>query len=209
MKDTRRPLVLECSEGALILDYKQPNSHHQSYHLHGKTTNIPEQACGGNGKISVVELLRRATAHPRDCGLKLRSCCIKSLHSMRATSAKCKSHRIWFCNKRSTQGLVQDKHPLIHFNGHTICNSATYFEAPRSFLVGSSQVNATGIASQALLMVVIVLELGRGLCLRARVEEGAGGLYGHGVDGAVYNLRTRVTATPITTEAKTIRNVRG
>lgn len=61
--------------------------------------NIPEQACGGSGKISVVELLRRATAQPSDWGLKLRSCCMKSLHSIRATSAKCKSHRIWFCNR--------------------------------------------------------------------------------------------------------------
>lgn len=56
--------------------------------------NLPEHACGGSGNINVVELFRRATAHPSDCGLKLRSCCIKSEHSMRATSAKCRSHNI-------------------------------------------------------------------------------------------------------------------
>jgi len=43
---------------------------------------IPEQACGGSGNISVVELLRLATAQPKDCGLKLRSCCMKSEHSL-------------------------------------------------------------------------------------------------------------------------------
>lgn len=51
-------------------------------------------------------------------------------------------------------------------------------------------------------MVVVVLELGRGLRLCARVEKGAGRLYGHRVDGAVDNLRTRVTAAPITTETQ-------
>lgn len=58
--------------------------------------NIPEHACGGNGNISVVELLRRATAQPKDCGLKLLNCCIKSEHSISETSAKCKSQSIWF-----------------------------------------------------------------------------------------------------------------
>lgn len=62
---------------------------------------IPEQACGGSGKIRVVELFLLATAQPSDCGLKLRNCCIKSEHSMRATSAKCKSQRIWFLNRRA------------------------------------------------------------------------------------------------------------
>lgn len=56
--------------------------------------DLPEHACGGNGNINVVELFRRATAHPRDCGLKLRNCCIKSEVSIKATSAKCKSHSI-------------------------------------------------------------------------------------------------------------------
>lgn len=60
---------------------------------------IPEHACGGSGNISVVELFRLATAQPSDCGLKLRSCCMKSEHSIRATSAKCRSHRIWFWNR--------------------------------------------------------------------------------------------------------------
>lgn len=64
---------------------------------------IPEQACGGSGNINVVELLRLATAQPKDCGLKLRSCCIKSEHSIRATSAKCRSHSIWFCWGESTE----------------------------------------------------------------------------------------------------------
>jgi len=61
----------------------------------------PEQAWGGSGKISVVELFLLATAQPRLCGLKLRSCCIKSEHSMRATSAKCRSQRIWFLKRRA------------------------------------------------------------------------------------------------------------
>lgn len=56
--------------------------------------DLPPQACGGNGNMSVVELFLLATAQPSDCGLKLRSCCMKSEHSIRATSAKCKSHRM-------------------------------------------------------------------------------------------------------------------
>jgi len=51
-----------------------------------KIVNLPEQAWGGNGKINVVELLRRATIDPSDCGLKLRNCCMKSEHSINATS---------------------------------------------------------------------------------------------------------------------------
>ena len=51
--------------------------------------------------MSVVLLLRRATAQPRDCGLKLRNCCIKSELSMRATSAKCRSQKIWFLKRRA------------------------------------------------------------------------------------------------------------
>lgn len=47
---------------------------------------LPEQAWGGSGKIKVVELFRRATIEPSDCGLKLRNCCIKSEHSISATS---------------------------------------------------------------------------------------------------------------------------
>lgn len=57
---------------------------------------IPEQACGGNGNINVVELFLLATAHPNDCGLKLLNCCIKSEVSINATSAKCRSHKMWF-----------------------------------------------------------------------------------------------------------------
>jgi hypothetical protein len=49
---------------------------------------LPEQACGGSGNIKVVELLRRATIEPSDCGLKLLSCCIKSEHSISATSGE-------------------------------------------------------------------------------------------------------------------------
>lgn len=64
-------------------------------------TCLPEQACGGSGNMRVVEDLRRATAQPSDWGLKLRSCCMKSLHSMSATSAKCRSHRIWFLKRRA------------------------------------------------------------------------------------------------------------
>lgn len=70
---------------------------------------LPEHACGGNGNISVVELFRRATAQPNDCGLKLRSCCMKSEHSMRATSAKCKSHKIWFLKRRARLWFCPDK----------------------------------------------------------------------------------------------------
>lgn len=55
---------------------------------------LPEHACGGSGNIRVVELLRLATAQPNDCGLKLLSCCMKSDDSIRATSAKCRSHNI-------------------------------------------------------------------------------------------------------------------
>lgn len=51
-----------------------------------KKLNSPEQAWGGKGNIKVVELLRRATIDPNDCGLKLRNCCIKSEHSISATS---------------------------------------------------------------------------------------------------------------------------
>jgi hypothetical protein len=54
--------------------------------FHFKARNSPEHACGGSGNISVVELLRRATMEPSDCGLKLRSCCIKSDDSNIATS---------------------------------------------------------------------------------------------------------------------------
>lgn len=68
-----------------------------------KSDYIPEHACGGSGNINVVELLRLATAQPSDCGLKLRSCCIKSEHSIRATSAKCRSHSIWFCRERERE----------------------------------------------------------------------------------------------------------
>ena len=46
-------------------------------------------------------LFRLATAHPSDCGLKLRSCCMKSDDSIRATSAKCKSQKIWFLKRRA------------------------------------------------------------------------------------------------------------
>ncbi len=45
--------------------------------------------------MSVVELFLRATAQPRLWGLKLRSCCMKSELSIRAMSAKWRSHRIW------------------------------------------------------------------------------------------------------------------
>ena len=48
--------------------------------------------------MSVVELFLRATAHPKLWGLKFLSCCIKSELSIRAMSAKCRSHRIWFLN---------------------------------------------------------------------------------------------------------------
>lgn len=51
--------------------------------------------------MRVVDDLRRATAQPRDWGLKLRSCCMKSEHSMRATSAKCRSQRMWFLKRRA------------------------------------------------------------------------------------------------------------
>ena len=44
--------------------------------------------CGGKGKMSVVELFLLATAQPRLCALKLRSCCIKSELSISAMSAK-------------------------------------------------------------------------------------------------------------------------
>jgi hypothetical protein len=50
--------------------------------------HLPEQACGGRGNIRVVELFLRATAHPRLCGLKFLSCCMKSELSMSAMSAK-------------------------------------------------------------------------------------------------------------------------
>lgn len=56
--------------------------------------DLPEQAWGGNGNMSVVDDFLLATAHPNDWGLKERNCCIKSEHSMSATSAKCRSHKI-------------------------------------------------------------------------------------------------------------------
>ena len=56
--------------------------------------NWPEHACGGSGNIRVVELFRRATAHPRLCGLKARSWFIKSELSIRARSAKWRSQYI-------------------------------------------------------------------------------------------------------------------
>lgn len=80
--------------------------------------------------------------------------------------------------------------------------SGTYFEAPCPFLIRPGQVDAARIAAKTLLMVMTVLELGRGLRLRARVEEGAGCFHSHRVDGAVDNLRTRVTTAPITTETQ-------
>ena len=51
--------------------------------------------------MSVVELFLLATAHPSDDGLKLRNCCMKSELSMRAMSAKWRSQRIWFLNRRA------------------------------------------------------------------------------------------------------------
>lgn len=164
--------------------------------------NIPEHAWGGNGKISVVELLRRATAHPRDCGLKLRSCCMKSLHSIRATSAKCKSHRIWFCNDIHTnERTVRKCQALANLLWSHCCRTDyTYFEATSTFLVRPRQIDTARVAPKTLLMVVIVLELGRGLRLRGRIKEGARCLHCHRVDGSVYNLRTRVPTSPITTE---------
>lgn len=54
---------------------------------------LPEHAWGGSGKIKVVELLRRATMDPSDCGLKLRNCCMKSEHSMSATSVPIKMRK--------------------------------------------------------------------------------------------------------------------
>lgn len=59
---------------------------------------LPEHAWGGNGKIRVVEDFLLATAQPKLCGLKLRNCCMKSEHSISATSAKCRSQSIWFLN---------------------------------------------------------------------------------------------------------------
>lgn len=59
---------------------------------------LPEHACGGSGKIRVVEDFLLATAQPKLCGLKLRNCCMKSEHSISATSAKCRSQSIWFLN---------------------------------------------------------------------------------------------------------------
>lgn len=56
--------------------------------------HLPEHACGGSGNMSVVEDFLRATAQPNDCGLNARNCCMKSEHSMSATSAKCRSHRM-------------------------------------------------------------------------------------------------------------------
>lgn len=89
----------------MLYKFKQQNiARQKTTHIHKYTRYVdvirkdlrllPEHACGGNGNISVVELFRLATAQPNDCGLKLRSCCMKSEHSMRATSAKCKSHKI-------------------------------------------------------------------------------------------------------------------
>lgn len=61
--------------------------------------HLPPHACGGNGNMSVVELFLLATAQPSDCGLKLRSCCMKSEHSIKATSAKWRSQSMWFLNR--------------------------------------------------------------------------------------------------------------
>ena len=44
--------------------------------------------------MRVVELFLLATAQPRLWGLKFRSCCMKSELSMRAMSAKWRSHKI-------------------------------------------------------------------------------------------------------------------
>lgn len=109
---------------------------------------IPEQACGGSGNISVVELLRLATAQPKDCGLKLRSCCMKSEHSIRATSAKCRSHRIWFCRmwerrQRKKTGisdwafeLAGFFQPGLIYSGFILyCDSLRFFVCPFCLLI--------------------------------------------------------------------------
>lgn len=46
----------------------------------------------------MVDDFLRATAQPKLCGLKLRNCCMKSEHSISATSAKWRSQSIWFLN---------------------------------------------------------------------------------------------------------------
>ena len=67
--------------------------------------------------MSVVELFLLATAHPRLCGLKFLSCCMKSELSMRAMSAKWRSHRIWFLKRRARFWLGPDRFmpQLLHF----------------------------------------------------------------------------------------------
>lgn len=72
--------------------------------------------CGGRGKIRVVELFLRATAHPRLWALKFRNCCMKSELSIRAMSAKWRSHRIWFLKRRALLwfGPVRLRPQLLH-----------------------------------------------------------------------------------------------
>lgn len=131
--------------------------------------NIPEQAWGGNGKISVVEDFLRATAQPRLCGLKDRSWFIKSEHSIRATSAKWRSHKIWFLKRRARfckfkgkvsamrnmilckltiEGKIVDVNKIPKRNGKGgWCPRATRNNMQYIYLIGSRKVDSTGVAS--------------------------------------------------------------
>ena len=106
--------------------------------------HLPEHAWGGKGNISVVELFLLATAQPRlwnnkslfnfvstnlklhkkychnylhTWGLKFLNCCMKSELSIKAMSAKCKSHKIWFLNLRALFWLGPERFipQLLHF----------------------------------------------------------------------------------------------
>lgn len=82
----------------------------------------------------------------------------------------------------------------------------TYFEATGTFLVRSSQVDSARVTAQAFLVIVIVLELGRGLRLGAGIEEGARRLHGHRMDGSVDYLRTRVATPAIATASQDVND---
>lgn len=77
---------------------------------------LPEHAWGGSGKIRVVEDFLLATAQPKLCGLKLRNCCMKSEHSISATSAKCRSQSIWFLNleRRTILRIIRGKRAALY-----------------------------------------------------------------------------------------------
>lgn len=114
---------------------------------------LPAQAWGGKGNINVVELFRLATALPNDWGLKLLNCCMKSEHSIKATSAKWRSHNIWFFWSHQSS----ENYNMLILKITLWFQKKTYLESPSSFLIRTSQIYPTRITFWAFLMIMMIV----------------------------------------------------